>query len=379
MACLADVENDSLFETSARGKLGNFPSCPRFPTCSKRVSARKVRWNPGLSSSVHASKFRILQVLYLPLLRKHPGSVGVFFHSGTRVAGGKVMNAATDNNDRYSGEPPISSMTKNYLEAAVEIAQEAGKILLEELSRPLDIAYKGDEVDIVTQADKRSERFIVERLTKYFPEHAIAAEEGTGHESASASEFRWHVDPLDGTTNFAHGYPCFCVSIALAQRDTLLAAAVFNPYYHELFSAAKGEGATFNGKKIHVSKNATLSTSLLCTGFPVRNRKDTPNLQYYGDFTQHSHGVRRDGSAALDLASVAAGRFDGFWEFGLAKWDVAAGILLIEEAGGKVSDFAGNPYQLGGPVILATNGLIHEEMRAMAMEISRQSPPPLKP
>ncbi len=219
-------------------------------------------------------------------------------------------------------------------------------------------------MDLVTQADKRSERFIVERLTKYFPEHAIAAEEGTGHESASASEFRWHVDPLDGTTNFAHGYPCFCVSIGLAQRDTLLAAVVFNPFYNELFTAARGEGATFNGKKIHVSKVATLSTSLLCTGFPVRNRKASPNLQFYGDFTQHSHGVRRDGSAALDLASVAAGRFDG----------TAAGVLLVEEAGRKVSDFAGKPYQLGGPVILATNGLIHEEMRAMALEISRRAP-----
>ena len=270
-------------------------------------------------------------------------------------------------------------MSKNYLEAAVEIAQDAGKILVEELSRPLDIAYKGDEVDLVTQADKRSERFIVERLTKYFPEHAIAAEEGTGHESASASEFRWHVDPLDGTTNFAHGYPCFCVSIALAQRDAPIAAAVFNPFYNELFTAARGDGAHFNGKKIHVSKNATVSTSLLCTGFPVRNRKLSPNLQYYGDFTQRSHGVRRDGSAALDLASVACGRFDGFWEFGLAKWDVAAGVLLVEEAGGKVSDFAGNPYQLGGPVILATNGLIHEEMSAMALEISRRSPAPLRP
>ena len=268
----------------------------------------------------------------------------------------------------------ICSVPKNFLEAAVEIAQEAGKILVEELARPLDIRYKGDEVDLVTQADKRSERFIVERLTKHFPEHSIAAEEGTGHESASASEFRWHVDPLDGTTNFAHGYPCFCVSIALAQRDTLLAAAVFNPVHNELFAAARGEGATFNGKKIHVSKNATLSTSLLCTGFPVRNRKASPNLQYYGEFTQCSHGVRRDGSAALDLACVATGRFDGFWEFGLQKWDTAAGVLLIEEAGGKVSDFAGNPYKLGGPVVLATNGLIHEEMRAMATEISRRAP-----
>jgi myo-inositol-1(or 4)-monophosphatase len=263
-------------------------------------------------------------------------------------------------------------MPKNYLEAAVEIAHEAGKVLIEELSRPLDIRYKGDEVDLVTQADKRSEQLIVARLNKYFPDHAVAAEEGTGKETTS--EFRWHVDPLDGTTNFAHGYPCFCVSIALAQRDTLLAAAVFNPFYNELYTAASGEGAAFNGKKIHVSKVATLSTSLLCTGFPVRNRKASPNLQFYGDFTQHSHGVRRDGSAALDLACVAAGRFDGFWEFNLKKWDTAAGALLVEEAGGKVSDFEGKPYQLGGPVILATNGLIHEEMRAMACQISRRAP-----
>jgi len=235
-----------------------------------------------------------------------------------------------------------------------------------------DIRYKGDEVDLVTQADKRSERLIVEQLTKHFPDHAIAAEEGTGHESASASEFRWHVDPLDGTTNYAHGYPCFSVSIALAQRERLLAAVIFNPFYNELFTAERGEGAAFNGKKVHVSKVGTLSTSLLCTGFPVRNRKASANLQYYGDFTQRSHGVRRDGSAALDLASVACGRFDGFWEFGLAKWDTAAGVLLVEEAGGKVTDFAGNPYQLGGPVILATNGLIHEEIRAVALEISRR-------
>jgi myo-inositol-1(or 4)-monophosphatase len=262
-------------------------------------------------------------------------------------------------------------MTKDYLEAAVEIAQVAGKILVEELSKPLELRYKGDEVDLVTQADRRSEEEIVTRLTKYFPDHGIAAEEGSGH--AGASEFQWHVDPLDGTTNYAHGYPCFCVSIALAQRDTLLAAVVFNPVYNELFTAARGEGAKFNGEKIHVSKNASLSTSLLCTGFPVRDRKATPNLQYYGDFTQLSHGVRRDGSAALDLAAVASGRFDGFWEFGLQRWDTAAGVLLIEEAGGKVSDFAGAPYQLGGPVILATNGLIHEEMRNVALEISRRN------
>ena len=263
-------------------------------------------------------------------------------------------------------------MGKTYLQAAMEIAREAGAILREEFDRPLEISYKGD-VDIVTQADKRSEKAIVARLTEMYPEHSVAAEEGTGHEGAS--EFRWHVDPLDGTTNFAHGYPCFCVSIALAQRDTLLAAVVFNPFYKELFAAARGEGATLNGKPIHVSKTASVSTSLLCTGFPVQNRQLSPNLQFYGDFTMRSHGVRRDGSAALDLASVAAGRFEGFWEFGLKPWDTAAGVLLIEEAGGKVSDFAGAPYKLGGPVILATNGLIHEEMRAASLEIHKRAVP----
>ncbi len=269
-------------------------------------------------------------------------------------------------------------MPKNYLQAAVEIAREAGQILREEFARPAQISYKGDEVDLVTQADKRSEAAIVTRLTEFFPDHAIAAEEGSGHEARHASGYRWHVDPLDGTTNFAHGYPCFCVSLALAERDSLVAAVVYNPISQELFAAARGEGATLNGKAIHVSRIKTLSTSLLCTGFPVHNRKGSPNLRYYGDLTMHSHGVRRDGSAALDLASVAAGRFEGFWEFGLKAWDTAAGVLLVEEAGGKVSDFLNQPYQLGGPVILATNTLIHEEMRAVAAKIAEQEPIPLQ-
>src|SRR5271168_2660393 len=301
-------------------------------------------------------------------------------------------------------------MTDNYLAVAMEIAREAGAILREEAKHPAQISYKR-EVDIVTQADKRSEKLIVERLTKYFPTHSIAAEEGTGHESAS--EFRWHVDPLDGTTNFAHGYPCFCVSIALARhvtqevpqevpqtvtqqtaqqapeqavdvalaapRDTILCAVVYDPMHEELFAAARGEGAMLNGAKIQVSRNATLATSLLCTGFPVHERFASPNIHYYSDFTMRSHGVRRDGSAALDLANVACGRFEGFWEFGLKTWDTAAGVLLVTEAGGQVSDFAGRPYELGGPVILATNGLIHEEMRAVANEIAVLYPGPTLP
>lgn len=269
------------------------------------------------------------------------------------------------------GAPSVLSMTKDYLEAAIEIALEAGKILREEFARPPHIAYKGD-ADLVTQADKRSERAIVERLTKYFPDHAIAAEEGSGHDGSS--EFCWHVDPLDGTTNFAHGYPCFCVSIALTQRDSVIAGVVFNPIANELFAASRGQGATLNGKPIHASKIETLSTSLLCTGFPAHKRMASPNIHYYWDFTLRSHGVRRDGSAALDLASVAAGRFEAFWEFGLNKWDTAAGVLLVEEAGGRVSDFFGHPYRLGGPVILATNGRIHEEAREIALGISQRDP-----
>jgi myo-inositol-1(or 4)-monophosphatase len=265
-------------------------------------------------------------------------------------------------------------MPNNFLEVATEIAREAGQILREEFSRPAKISYKGDEVDLVTQADKRSEAAIVKRLTELFPDHAIAAEEGTGHETASGSGYRWHVDPLDGTTNFAHGYPCFCVSIAVAQHDVLVAGAVYNPISGEFFSAARGEGATLNGKPIRCSKIPTLSTSLLCTGFPTHNRKDSPNLRYYGDFTMHSHGVRRDGSAALDLAGVACGRFEGFWEFGLKAWDTAAGVLLVQEAGGRVTDLAGQPYRLGGPVVLATNGLIHEEMLSVAARIAKREP-----
>ncbi len=265
-------------------------------------------------------------------------------------------------------------MPKTFLEAAIEIAREAGLILREEFARPANISYKGDEVDLVTQADKRSEVTIVARLTELFPDHAIAAEEGTGHETASGSGYRWHVDPLDGTTNFAHGYPCFCVSIAVARNDVLLAGAVYNPISEELFTAARGQGAMLNEKTIHSSKIPTLSTSLLCTGFPTHNRKDSPNLRYYGEFTMRSHGVRRDGSAALDLASVACGRFEGFWEFGLKPWDTAAGVLLVEEAGGKVTDLGGQPYRLGGAVVLATNGLIHDEMSGVGKKIAQLEP-----
>ena len=265
-------------------------------------------------------------------------------------------------------------MTMTFLEAAVEIARGAGAILLEELQRPPDIAYKGD-FDLVTQADRRSEEWIVRRLQECFPQHAIAAEEGTGKDKDS--EYRWHVDPLDGTTNFAHGYPCFCVSMGLARGDELILGVVYGPVYDELFTAQRGEGTYFNGKRIHCSKIVTLKTSLLCTGFPNHKRLSHPNIHYYWDFTLKSHGVRRDGSAALDLAYVAAGRYDGFWEFGLNPWDCAAGVVLVEEAGGKISNLEGRPYSLGGKSILASNGLIHSEMVEVAGEIASRPLTPL--
>jgi myo-inositol-1(or 4)-monophosphatase len=258
-------------------------------------------------------------------------------------------------------------MLKTFLEVAVEVAQEAGAILRDEVERPATISHK-TEFDLVTQADRRSEALIVSRLQKYFPEHAVAAEEGTGKDTNS--EYRWHVDPLDGTTNFAHKYPCFCVSMALARKNELLLGVIFNPIHNELFVAARGQGATFNGKKIQCSKIDALKNSLLCTGFPNHNRRANPNFHFYWDFTLRSHGVRRDGSAALDLAYVALGRFDSFWEFGLNPWDTAAGVVIVEEAGGKVTDMQGQSYPLGGPSILASNGLIHAEMIQVAAEVS---------
>jgi len=251
-----------------------------------------------------------------------------------------------------------------FLDVAIETAREAGAILRHEFDRPKEISYKG-EVDIVTESDRRSEALIVARLREHFPDHAIVAEEG-GTGAAAGAKYCWHVDPLDGTTNFAHAYPCFAVSIGLAEEGQPVAGVVFNPVSNEMFTAARGEGAYLNGKRIHVSPIETLAQSLVATGFPTHQRKRSANMNYYWEFTLRSHGVRRDGSAALDLCSVACGRFDAFWEFGLNSWDTAAGILLVQEAGGKVTDMNGEPYRLGGPQTLATNGRIHGEMQEVA-------------
>ena len=224
----------------------------------------------------------------------------------------------------------------------------------------------------MTESDRRSEELIVGRLRRSFPDHAIVAEEGSGSAAAGA-KYCWHVDPLDGTTNFAHGYPCFAVSIGLLEDGEPVAGVVFNPVSDELFSAARGEGAFLNQKSIRVSPVEKLAHSLVATGFPTHERKRSANMDYYWEFTLASHGVRRDGSAALDLCSVACGRFDAFWEFRLHSWDTAAGTLLVTEAGGKVTDLAGGRYHAGGPDMLATNGNIHGEIQRMAAEIAERA------
>jgi myo-inositol-1(or 4)-monophosphatase len=259
---------------------------------------------------------------------------------------------------------------KEYLDAAIEIAREAGAILREGFDRPKQISYKG-EVDLVTESDRRSEQLVVARLRERFPDHGIVAEEGGG--AASIARYCWHVDPLDGTTNFAHGYPCFAVSIGLAVEGMPIVGAVFNPVSNELFTAARGEGAYRNGDRIRVSRVEKLATSLVATGFPTHQRRKSSNINYYWQFTLRSHGVRRDGAAALDLCSVACGRFDAFWEFGLKSWDTAAGIVMVEEAGGTISDLAGQPYRLGGPSILASNQRIHLEVLQVAASIAEDA------
>jgi myo-inositol-1(or 4)-monophosphatase len=251
---------------------------------------------------------------------------------------------------------------------ASAIAEEAGARLREFFSQGVETEYKGD-VDLVTVADRTVEKLIRGRLGEAFPEHGIYGEEGT--RDRLEGEFRWYVDPLDGTTNFAHGFPQFCVSLGLEQRPagvetgqdgTLVAAVIYDPMRDELFTAERGQGAWLNGKPMRVSRIPELSEALVATGFPSRKRHDSPNIHFYQEFTLRSHGVRRAGSAALDLAYIASGRMDAFWEFNLNPWDTAAGILLVEEAGGRVTDFAGGGFRLDSREILASNGLIHDEL-----------------
>ncbi|NJC87843.1 MAG: inositol monophosphatase [Desulfuromonas sp.] len=240
-------------------------------------------------------------------------------------------------------------------------AEEAGRILMEKLEAGVTVAYKG-AIDLVTEADLASEQAIVAILHARHPEHDILAEEGDyGRRGADQ---RWIVDPLDGTTNFAHGFPWFAVSIALEVRGEIVLGAVFNPHNNELFVAERGHGATLNGRQLRVSSTDRLERALLATGFAY-DHKSNPrnNYEQFASFQRAAQAVRRAGVASLDLACVAAGRFDGFWELKLKPWDVAAGVLLVEEAGGRVSDYAGAHMPLERGEIMASNGHLHLAMQ----------------
>jgi len=256
----------------------------------------------------------------------------------------------------------------SYLETSVEIAREAGALLSKYFERRVSFELKGEH-DLVTEADRASEQLVIERLSAHFPSHSIVAEEGGGH--IGSSEYCWYVDPLDGTTNFAHGFPMYNITMALEQSGELIAGVIFDPEHNEMFTAERGSGAYLNNRRIRVSKVNRLENTLVATGFPSKKRHENVNIHFYYQLAMLTHGVRRAGSAALDLAYVASGRLDGFWEFGLNPWDMAAGILLITEAGGKCSDMKDGPVNLRGPHLLADNGLVHQQILDLFGEIFR--------
>ncbi len=254
-----------------------------------------------------------------------------------------------------SNHPP------NLVSMMQSVAREAGALLMEYFRQHVKIEYKGD-VDLVTVADRKSEALILERIRLEFPSHDVMGEEGTRIETGS--DYKWYVDPLDGTTNFAHGYPVFCVSLAVEHKGERIAGIIYDPTRDEMFGAEKGSGAHLNGERIEVSSTARLAESLVATGCPSHKRHKNPNIYFYHQLTLRSHGVRRAGSAALDLCNVASGRYDGFWEFNLNPWDTAAGVLIVEEAGGRVTDFSGGPFQIASRETVASNGLIHDALLA---------------
>jgi myo-inositol-1(or 4)-monophosphatase len=248
------------------------------------------------------------------------------------------------------------------LNFAIETAREAGQILLEKFGRKIDVFKKG-EINLVTEADLASEKLIIERIKSYYPKHSILAEEsGDAVLIDGENRWKWIIDPLDGTTNYAHGYPCFCVTIALEHKDEIVIGVTFDPTRDELFSAEKRNGASLNNKPIRVSETENLSDSLIVTGFPYDFANRSNFAENFTEMLLKSRGVRRDGSAAIDMAYVACGRFDGFWEEGLNPWDVAAGVLIIEEAGGQVSYYDGSKFSIYAPPICASNSLIQREM-----------------
>lgn len=248
------------------------------------------------------------------------------------------------------------------LNFAIETARDSGQLLLEKFDRGIAIQKKG-EINLVTEADLESEALIIDRIKSHHPKHSILAEEsGEAVVTGGDTTWKWIIDPLDGTTNYAHGYPCFCVTIALEHNGEIVIGVTYDPTRNELFAAERGRGATMNGKTIRVSNRDKLGDSLIVTGFPYDIKQRDNFARHLTEMLLSSRGVRRDGSAAIDMAYVACGRFDGFWEEGLNPWDVAAGVLLIEEAGGQVSYYNGAKFSIYQPPVCASNGLIHSQM-----------------
>lgn len=251
---------------------------------------------------------------------------------------------------------------ERFLKTAIRAAKAAGAIQKRHYGKVHDIAFKG-EINLVTEVDKACEAAILKILSKAHPDHDILTEESGAYDRAS--EYKWIIDPLDGTTNYAHGYPCFCVSIGLEHRGKVIVGVVYNPNLEELFWGVRGHGAWLNGKRIHVSKTSRLRRSLLATGFAYNVWTATSkndNIGHFANFLKNAQAVRRDGAAAIDICYIACGRFDGFWELGLKPWDAAAATLILEEAGGRSTLFDGSRLDLYADEIVCSNGLIHNQM-----------------
>jgi myo-inositol-1(or 4)-monophosphatase len=273
----------------------------------------------------------------------------------------------------YTDLFPTHTQLDDFKATAVEAATMAGKILLEYARDGFRIEYK-NAVNLVTDADRTSEQAIIETIRRKYPQHDILAEE-RGMDSGGVSPYKWVIDPLDGTTNFAHGFPMYCVSIGLEYRRQMVLGVIFDPTRQELFVAVSGQGATLNGRRLEVSHSSALDAALLVTGFAYDVRESPQNnLDYFSRFCLRARGVRRTGSAAIDLCYVAAGRFDGFWEMKLHPWDMAAGALMVTEAGGRMSDFKGSAFSIYENEMVASNGLIHDEMLAVLGEPTTPSP-----
>jgi len=254
-------------------------------------------------------------------------------------------------------------MSEEFLDLGVTAAKEAGALLVKGLGESRNVSEKSGRADLVTQYDHAAQDLIAERIQEEYPDHSILAEEEF---SVAGDSVKWIIDPLDGTTNYIYNYPLFCVSIAVAKSGTLEAGVVHIPIIEETFTAVRSRGAWLNGDRISVSDGGDFSRSLLSTGFPYDESKVPAAIKTFSRMVREVRGIRRDGAAALDLSFTAMGRFDGFWELGLSPWDVAAGTLIVREAGGVVTDFSGEEYDLyGSEGIVASNGKIHDELLKM--------------